>query len=365
MKLICNLSMHSSQPTGLGIYAENCLAGLAERFDLDIIAGGGKLPLGNVLVKAPESAAMYKGKIAAMRRYLWGRSLRFAPDRLVYSPTPHLLPNHPRQIITIHDLLYLHFPSHNPYFHIYHRLLLPSLLKKCCAIFTVSEASRQDIFRSYNYPLEQIFVIPNGVDATSFSPNVSIRANSDPFLLMVGGRYPHKNVEEALDMAQYWKNDYRLVIASCGQGSYRRMLERKVLNLGLTHRVEFKNYLTHDELVRLYQGATALLNVSRIEGFGIPPLEALACGTPVIASDIPALREVLGEAAQFIKLGNPQSWIEAISSLTDASAVNSRLIEGQKLLSKFTWNNAANALEHALLSVEPSLEKSRRSSKNH
>ena len=360
MKLICNLSMLGSQPIGLGVHAENCLAALAERFNLDIIAGSGKQFHGNVLIKAPESITLEKGKIAAVRRYLWGRSLRFGSDRLVYSPTQHGLPNQSGQIITVHDLLQLRFPHQYPHIYIYLRFLLPRLMKKCRAVFTVSEASRQDIFRFYGYPLERIFVIPNGVDTTAFSPNPSIRAGSDPFLLMVGGRYPHKNVVEALDMSQYWKNDYRLIIASCNYGSYRRVLERKVRDLGLADRVEFKDYLAHDELLRLYQGATALVFPSHIEGFGIPPLEAIACGTPVIASDIPVLREVLGEVAQFVKLGSPQSWAEAINSLKDSSTINSRLVEGQKLLSKFSWNNAANALERTLLNIEPRLEDSRR-----
>jgi len=363
MKLIYNLSIFGPQPhIGLSRYADNCVSGLSERFDLDLIAGGGKLPRGNVLFKAPESIAIGTGRIAAIRRNLWARSTRFDPNRLVYSPSPHGFPNHSNQIITVHDLLFLHWPTHSPHIYLFIRFLLPRLMKKCRAVFTVSEATRQDIFRSYGYPLERIFVVPNGVDTTAFSPNPSMRTSSDPYLLMVGGRDPHKNVHETLDMSRYWKNDYRLVIASCNQGSYRQMLERKVLDLGLTDRVEFKDYLAHDDLLRLYQGATALVYPSIFEGFGIPPLEALACGTPVIASDIPPLREVLGEAVHFVKLGNPQSWAEAIDSLTDSSAINSRLIEGQKVLSKFTWHNSVNALENALLSVEPRLEDSRLSS---
>ncbi|MCL2589546.1 MAG: glycosyltransferase family 4 protein [Betaproteobacteria bacterium] len=360
MKLICNLSMLGPQPTGLGIYSENCIAGLAERFDLDFIVGSGKLPRGNVLAKAPESVAIDKGKFVGLRRYLWARSLRFSSDRLVYSPTHHGLPNQPGQIITVHDLIHLHFPGQHPQIYVYFRFLLPRLMKKCRAVFTVSQATRQDIFKSYGYPLEQIYVIPNGVDTTAFSPNPSIRAVSDPFLLMVGGRHPHKNVVETLDMSHYWKKNYRLVIVSCNQGSYRRMLEQKVLDLNLTDRVEFKDYLTHAELLHLYQGATALLYPSRIEGFGIPPLEALACGTPVIVSDIPVFREVLGEAAQFVKLGNRPSWDEAIQSLATPSIVKERLAAGQALLSKLTWNNAVNALENALLSVDPRLEETRR-----
>jgi glycosyltransferase involved in cell wall biosynthesis len=99
-----------------------------------------------------------------------------------------------------------------------------------------------------------------------------------------------------------------------------------------------------------------------MEGFGIPPLEALACGTPVIVSDIPAHREVLGEAALFVKLGNSQSWAKSIQLLADLSIVDACLTAAQARLSKFTWNNAVDALERALLSVEPSIESLRRKS---
>ena len=354
--------MLGSQPTGLGVYSANCVSGLAKRFELDFIAGTGLIPHGNILVKAPKSVALYKSKFAGLQRYLWARSLRFGSGSLVYSPTHHGLPNQSGQIITVHDLIHLHLPRQNPQVYIYFRFLLPRLLQKCRAVFTVSEATRQDISQSYGYPLEQIFVVPNGVDTTDFSPNPALRTTSDPYLLMVGGRHPHKNVLEVLNMAPHWKKNYRLIVASCSQGKYQRMLKQKVLDLGLTDRVVFKGYLGHDELLCLYQGASALLFPSLIEGFGIPPLEALACGTPVIASDIPSLREVLDEAACFIKLGNRQSWADAIHSLTDSSVVKSHLTEGQKILSKFTWNNAVNALEYALLSTEPRLENSRRNS---
>jgi len=360
MKLICNFSTIGSRSTGLGVYAENCVTGLAERFDFDIIAGSGVQPRGNVLIRAPESISIEKGRFAALRRYLWTRSLRFDSDCLVYSPTHHGLHNQTGQIITVHDIIHLRFPARYRIY-AYFRFVLPRLLKKCRSVFTVSEASRQDIARAYGYPLERIFVVPNGVDIANFRPDPSARL-PDPFLLMVGGRHPHKNVIEALDMAQHWKQNYRLIITSCDKGPYRQILERKVRDLGLVGRVEFKEYLTSEELLRLYQGASALVFPSRMEGFGIPPLEALACGTPAIVSDIPAHREVLGEAALFVKLGDSQSWARAIRSLADSSIVDAHLAVAQTRLSKFTWSNAVDALERALLSVEPSIENLRRKS---
>jgi glycosyltransferase involved in cell wall biosynthesis len=356
MKLVCNLSMLGSSPTGLGVYAEHCVTGLAQRFHLDLIAGKQFVPKGKILVEAPEFVAIGGGKLAALRRQYWMSSLRFNSGQLVYSPTHHGLSNQTGQIITVHDLICLRFPAQHLSQHFFFRFCLPRLLKKCRAVFTVSEATRYDIAETYAYPLENILVVPNGVDTGAFSPTPIARAENR-FLLMVGARYPHKNVDEVLDMAPYWQG-YRLVVTSC-DGAYRKVLERKVREQGLSDRVEFKDYLSREALLHFYQRASALIYPSHWEGFGIPPLEALACGTPVIASDIPPHREVLGEAAFFVKLGDPQSWANAFRLLALPERVANCLEVGRTRLSKFTWSNAVDALERALLSVEPRLEESR------
>jgi glycosyltransferase involved in cell wall biosynthesis len=357
MKLLCNLSMLGSRPTGLGVYAEHCISGLLQRFHLDLIAGSGFLPEGEILVKAPDSVAIGKGKFAALRRYYWLRSLNFNSEYIVYSPTHHGLPNQSGQIITVHDLICLRFPKQHFPQYLYFRFSLPHLLKKCRAVFTVSETTRHDIAKIYNFPLENIFIVPNGVDLNVFSSVP--KKDSDNFLLIVGARYSHKNVHEVLDMARYWRKSWRLLITSC-DGSYRKVLEKKVHDLGLENRVEFKEYVSRETLLQLYQNACALIYPSHCEGFGIPPLEALACGTPVIASDIPVHREVLGDAAIFVKLGNPQSWDDAFNMLNQTELIETCMTSSRSRLEKFTWDNAVNALERALLTIEPRLEEFRK-----
>ncbi|MDR1228053.1 MAG: glycosyltransferase family 4 protein [Azoarcus sp.] len=357
MKLICNLSMLGRHPTGLGVYAEHCVSGLAQRFRLGLIAGNGYLPDGEVVVKAPDSVAIGSGKLAALRRQWWLRSVQFNSDQVMYSPTHHGLPNQVGQIITVHDLISLRFPAQHFSQYLFFRFGLPHLLKKCRAVFTVSETTRHDIAKTYAFPLESIFVVPNGVDQSAFPPASGAHSGSR-FLLMVGARYPHKNVHEVLDMAPCWQENYRLIITSC-DGPYRKALAQKVRHLGLDDRVEFKDYVSREALLYLYQSASALVYPSCWEGFGIPPLEALSCGTPVIASDIPPHREVLGDAAFFVKLGDPQSWAEAFRLLSLPEKVNNCMEMGQMRLSKFTWENALKALESALLNVEPRLEECR------
>lgn len=354
-KLVLNLSMLGPKPTGLGVYSEHAANALAGHFRVGLIAGQGTIPSGEVLVRAPESVAIGSGKLAAIRRQFWMRSLEFGSDSLVYSPTHHGLPGVDGQVITIHDLICLRFPSQHKPQYLFFKFGLPKLLKKCRAVFCVSETTKADVAQTYGYPKDKIFVVPNGVDRSSFSANPAAR-NGDPYLLMVGARYSHKNVDEVLAVSDLWSAQYRLLVTSCA-GSYRQQLEKQVAAKGLEDRVKFLDYLSRDELINLYQGCSALVYPSKWEGFGIPPLEALACGSPVIASGIPVHREVLGEAAFFVELGNRASWASAFESLSREGEVNRRLVAGQAVLDRFTWENSAGMLIRSLLAVEPALKR--------
>lgn len=360
MQLILNLSMLSARPTGLGVYAGHCCEALARRFHVGLIAGSSALPAGEVLYQAPPSVAVGAGKLAAIRRQLWMRSIRAREDQLVYSPTHHGPPSVRNQIITVHDLICLRHPMQHKPQYLFFRYGLPRLLRTCRAVFTVSQTTREDIHATWGFPLDRIFVVPNGVDCTAFSARERTAAElASPYLLMVGARYPHKNVDEVLRMAALWARDYRLVVTSCS-AAYKQQLQGLLQQQGLTGRVEFLDYVERDQLVSLYQGASALVYPSRWEGFGIPPLEALACGVPVIASDIPVHREVLQHAALFVTLGDPASWERAFACLRSPVVVADRMAAAAAVLQRYTWHNSAEILQSTLLHVEPRLADSLR-----
>ena len=352
MKLILNLSMLGAKPTGLGMYSL-VSAKIARVFRASVI---GKAPPGTVFDRAiasPASIGFGGGKYAAIRRQLWMRKLHFDNSHLVYSPTHHGLPGQQGQVITIHDLISLRFPRQHMLQYIFFRYFVPRLMKKCCAVFTVSETTRRDIVATYHYPAERIHVVPNSIDATYFTRGEVDRMN--PYLLMVGARYAHKNVGEVLRQAHLWSGTYHLVVTSCS-GKYRAKLERLIDKLEIRQYVDFRDYVSADELLRLYQGCTALVYPSKWEGFGIPPLEALACGRPVIASDISIHREVLGEAALFVELGNEASWRDAFKALGDDRLIAEKLESGQGRVAHYSPTNSLRALETSLLAVAPNLE---------
>jgi glycosyltransferase involved in cell wall biosynthesis len=218
-------------------------------------------------------------------------------------------------------------------------------------VFTVSETSKHDIHEHYGYPLERIRVVPNGVDPRVFRPDA--HRTRSPFLLTVGAACAHKNVHEILQRGRLWRDRYQLVVASA-RGPYRQELERIVRRERLESKVRFISYATPAELLELYQSCAAMVTASKWEGFGIPLLEAMACGARVIASDIPAHREVLAGHERLVRLGDEASWADAFTWLERvAPAARNARVMGP--VERYSWERSGRLLVSHLLEVEPSL----------
>jgi len=351
MKLVANLSMLGRKPTGLGVYALNNL-GILKEFDSVVISSDENFPCAVEVIASPRSIAIGAGRLAAVKRLLWLSKLTLAGEYIAYSPTHHGLPGVSGQVITIHDLISLRFPRQHYPQYLFFRYLMPRMLKRCVAVFTVSEATKSDIVQYYGYPAKNIFVVPNSVDERSFKiGKVNV---DDPYLLIVGARYSHKNVQEMIYAHKSWSARYRLVVTSC-TGSYRKFLEGLVKEYGLNDLIHFTEYLDSEQLLELYQGCAALVYPSKWEGFGIPPLEALACGRPVILSDIPAHREVIQDAGIYVSLGDQSSWSDAFEALSDNSYVSEKVQKGRERVKWFSKNRAVSMLKESLLAVAPTL----------
>ena len=349
--LVVNLSMLGIKPTGLGVYSLMCAQVLRQNFDVKFIKCGSDISEGEYFCHAPADIAIGEGRLAAIRRWRWLRSLVLPTDSVVYSPTHHGLSRVRDQIITIHDLIALRHPHQHWQQYIYFRYFMPNLLKNCRAVFAVSETTKQDIIERYSFPESKIYVVPNSVSPSRFGVRKE-KYTGDPYLLMVGARYPHKNVDEVLDNNLLWRDNYRLKVVSCS-GTYLAQLKKKVVDLKLSDCVEFIDYLTNDQLLEAYQSCSAFIYPSKWEGFGIPPLEALASGVPVIVSDIPVHHEVLGEAVFYVRLGDRNSWKEAFSrlrSVNDIQRVNENV---NSVLSRYSEAEFEKVLTAAMHQVAP------------
>jgi glycosyltransferase involved in cell wall biosynthesis len=261
-------------------------------------------------------------------------------------------------VATIHDLIPMLFPGATPramktrLFPVYKRLML-EVGARADRIITVSEASRADVISHLHIPAERhasVVAIHNGV-SDLFKPGTEVDAhgNGEQTILYVGRCDPYKNLVnliEAFAIAQAQSpRPLRLSIIGSADPRYPEAENRiRELNLGtLVHRV---GYQSTSELVRAYQSAAATILPSLYEGFGFPVVESMACGTPVICSDIPVLQEVAGDAALLFPPDDIPAMAEAMLKAVNDPTVRERLIRaGLTRVTRFTWlENARRTL---------------------
>lgn len=251
-------------------------------------------------------------------------------------------------VVTIHDLIIHHFPTGKastlPSF-MYHakRLFYLFLTKytsnKASGIITVSNATKQEIIDHLGVSESKIFVTYLGVDG-SLSKNSSGRVIKSPYMLYVGNAYPHKNLKtliQAFNKAK--KNDEKLVLVGKKNYFYER-LEKKFNDKSIVIFGEASD----EELASLYSNAKAFVMPSLMEGFGLPPLEAMANGCLVIASDIPSLREICADCAMFFDPYNIEDLadkIEFVFSDKDQSLIDKFVKKGLKRVESFSWKDMA------------------------
>lgn len=248
---------------------------------------------------------------------------------------------------TVHDLVCLNFPETMEKRN-YRRLQMH--LNRSCqdadVIITVSETIKQELIDQMNLPKEKIRVVYNGVDQARFHPVAErLQGLPDHYFLYLGTLEPRKNLLGLLEgyrIAKPHIGDCKLVIGGAKGWEYSAIFET-VKTYGLEQDVVFPGYLPFEDLPKLYSGAQAFVFPSFYEGFGIPPLEAMACGVPVITSDCSCLPEITGEAAIHV---NPKDG-EALGSameqiLTDSALRNTCITGGLEHVKQFTWDKAAD-----------------------
>ena len=256
-----------------------------------------------------------------------------------------------RSIVTIHDCIHLMFPQYLPnrMAYVYARASLAAAATRASRILTVSETSKSDILRYCNVPAERIIVIPNAIDDRLATPpliedvqRVRERYQLDgPFALYVGNIKPHKNLERLIDAFHLVRREgfERLKLLIIGdQISKFPRLRRAVDRYKLHKHVRFLGYVGDDTLAALYRLATVFVFPSLYEGFGLPPLEALASGTPVVTSNVSSLPEVMGDAAVLVDPYSAKSIADGIQRvLVDPVLRETLRVRGLERVKAFSW----------------------------
>ena len=357
-----NGSMLDEQPTGVGIYSFHLINNLFRLYGNDkgktltVFTPTQKLLNKDVkVVKLPGILQSSKyGKTAALCRWIWNTFSYPFQTRgydLLISPTTHGSFLKKNQVITIHDLLSLRYKNISAHQRFYFKYLLPFIISRSELVLTVSETTRQDIIRLLHCPEDKVKVVYNGYDHTSYffkeekEDLIYREYGVRNYLLAVGPTYPHKNMEMLLlsyhEMDVSLRSRYPLVIAG-GKKEYTSYLKGRVKDLGLEKEVCFTGYVPMPLMPSLYREAYALVFPSLYEGFGIPLLEAMACGCPVAVSGVSSMPEVCGDAALYFDPMDRVSIRTAIERLIFDKAMYEHLREkGLERSGKFSWEKTA------------------------
>jgi glycosyltransferase involved in cell wall biosynthesis len=284
---------------------------------------------------------------------------RLFPDADLFHATEHLLPplRRVKTVFTFHDAIYALFPKHHlPMNRAYLGLMMPRFLRSADAIITISECSRRDAVKLYGISPDRFQVIYEGVDAR-FRPMEQPETLEEmrcrygltgEYLLAVGTIEPRKNLSMMLDAflevkARPGRQDLRLVIVG-KKGWLFREFFRRLAELGLDdgQQVVFPGYVADEDLPALYAGAACFVFPSLYEGFGLPVLEAMASGAPVVCSNASSLPEVAGDAALMVAPDDPGGFARAVERvLADGELRGELRARGLRRAAQFTWERTA------------------------
>jgi alpha-1,3-rhamnosyl/mannosyltransferase len=359
MRFVMDARYAGPQVSGIGNYVRGIASRLPElasdaRFRYWIRPGTKRLSA------APNaSETTVRPRPAGLATLLWPSHLdELRPDDVFHGPANILGFGLPcPAIVTVHDVMWLDHvewcqprPWLRPVSKRYYRAGIMRALRHAERILTVSQASADAIVRIDKSAHRRIVVTPNACESHFRPPALSDKAKADaarrlgfadPFFLVVGQNQPSKGHAIAVRaFAEAALPDHKLVLVQRLERG--RGLDRLVRDLGIGHRVAFAAGLPLDGLVALLQSATALVQPSLAEGFGLPVLEAMASGCPVIASDIPPLREVLGGAGVLVPAGSSDALRAALSLLAKEPARLAELREqGLTRARDFSWDRSA------------------------
>jgi glycosyltransferase involved in cell wall biosynthesis len=301
---------------------------------------------------AVEDAPGYS--LSEITRFAW----RLWRDRLdLFHATHYVLPPLPRgrAVVTIHDIIHLLYPQFLPnrLAHFYARIMIRRALDRANRIITVSYNTKRDLLEHFGVVGDRVEVIYNGV-SPAFQPDVpeSERQRVEaryglarPYLLFLGGEKPHKNVQNVLRAFAQARRQHglphELVLAGPLPKDTAR-LEALVAALDLGQSVKRPGIVEDADLPGLYAGADAFLYPTLYEGFGLPVIEAMSCGVPVLTSSNSALREIAGGFAYLVDPMDVEAIAHGIAVLTGDAKVRADLTElGKKRALDFSWDKAA------------------------
>ena len=266
-------------------------------------------------------------------------------SQLLFSPIPETpLWSQCRSVVMVHDFIPLRFPKRFSPLTPYHRYYVPQVLSQAEHIICNSQSTARDIIKFCHISANKITPILLAYDPNHFrlviEEDIKSRSHTQPYFLYIGRHDPYKNISRLISaFANLPSNhEYQLWLAGPSDDRYTPNLKKQVQELGLTDQVKFLDYVPYDDLPKIISGAIALVFPSLWEGFGLPVLEAMACGTPVITSNLSSLPEVAGDAGILIDPYRVAEITDAMQAIANDTGLRSHLSQlGLARASQFSW----------------------------
>tara|TARA_B100000579_G_scaffold281322_1_gene232895 strand:+ start:661 stop:1725 length:1065 start_codon:yes stop_codon:yes gene_type:complete len=255
-----------------------------------------------------------------------------------------------KSIVLAHDLIPIRYPSIS-FLSLYHLIYIPLILKQSRLILCNSISTANDLNRFYKVPRNKLYPIKLGFNNKNYYP---IKKTRQKFFLIIGRHNPHKNLERVIKAFSLAKiNQYKLVFVGSFDKRHTPSLFKLIDELNLRHLCVWKGWIDDDEKLSLLNECHALIIASLWEGFGLPALEAMACGTPVIASKRGALPEIVGDYGYLVDPFNIQSIALAMTAvINDKKCFEKALQEGPSRAESFNWFDTARKIEKIIQEID-------------
>ena len=352
LRVAVNASIVGSRSSGLGQHARGLVRALDRQHAPLVVHTAipeALAPLRAGLRRAPSLLRPDRGLGAHLARLAWtqltlGRlAARDGADVLLNTIPEGPLAGSVRQVTVVHDVIPLDFVRDYPRQQWYFRRLVPAVLRRARLVIAVSEATRRRVIEAYALPAERVRTVHNGFDAERFGPDGPSQPDGGvPYLLFVGNLFPHKNLPRLIEACAIVAARFpvRLVVVGGGRAPVVAALRALAERCGA--RVDLRAFVPPADLPALMRGARALVLPSLAEGFGLPAVEAMACGTPIVVADVPALREIAGDAALLVDPLDVGALAEAITRVFSNDRLAKDLgARGLERAAHFSWDRCA------------------------
>ena len=362
-------TIYTDHPTGLGIYSINIVNELAKLHD-DLVVwtvDDSSLHIDPAKIRPAMRSFRFLGNHLFQLRPFWVEFVlpkllarekvdvlyTTIPNGLTKSPIPH--------VVTVHDLIPLTFPEDAPRsvrWNFKHRL--PEILNNAEKIIAVSKHTKQDVIDHYMLPPNKIKIVSEGYELNHFRPDVDLSIldnyglKPEKYVLYVGNSSARKNVLRLIEAFGMIKDhvSHKLVLAGAKHPKERKALLEAIARFNLTDNILLLDYVPYCDLPALYAGADLFAFLSLYEGFGLPTLEAMACGTPVLTSCISSLPEVIGDAGLLADPLSVKDIADKMKSLLLDSVKKSQAVQaGLARCRQFRWSTAAREIYGILQDV--------------